>query len=241
MGKPVYKRVLLKLSGEAMASRESGENLSSSAINNLVSEIKELCDAKVQVAVVVGGGNIFRGAFAKDIERSTADFIGMLGTMMNGLALQNFLEKQGVQTVVMSAIEIPKLASPCNPTKAVMHLEEGKVVIFGGGTGNPYFSTDTTAALRALEIHADVVLKGTKVLGVYDSDPIKNPNAKFFEELSYIEVLQKGLKVMDATAISMCMENQLPIIVFNVFEKGNAKKVVMGQKVGTKVYGKTSK
>ncbi len=243
MGKPTYKRVLLKLSGESMADRVTGESLSIGAIEELVAEIKELHSLGVQVAIVIGGGNLFRGASstaAAGMERSTADSIGMLATMINSLALQDFLEKEGIPTTVMSSSEMPRFALTCNVMESVHLLEKGNIVIFGGGTGNPYFSTDTAAVLRALEVHADVVLKGTKVDGVFDSDPVRNPNAKFFEELTYIDVLNKNLKVMDATAISMCMENNLPIVVFNMFQKGNVRKVMKGQKVGTYIYGKAT-
>jgi len=229
-----YKRILLKLSGEAMMGGEKF-GLNPSVISELASEIKDVHETGVQIAIVIGGGNIFRGLSntAKEMDRATADYMGMLATVINSLALQDALESKKVFTRVMSAIEMHHIAEPYIRRKAVRHLEKGRIIIFAGGTGNPYFSTDTAASLRAMEIHADVILKGTKVDGVYDSDPVKNPKAKRYAELSYIDVLKQGLKVMDATAISMCMDNKLPIVVFDLFKKGNLKKVVMGEKIGS--------
>ncbi len=231
-----YKRILLKLSGEAMVG-ESGFGINPPVVSELAREIKEVHSLGVQIAIVIGGGNIFRGisAAAKDMDRSTADYMGMLATVINSLALQDALEKEKISTRVMSAIEMRSIAEPYIRRKAARHMEKGRIIIFAGGTGNPYFSTDTAASLRATEVHADVILKGTKVDGVYDSDPKKNPNAVRFDALSYIDVLKKGLKVMDATAISMCMDNKMPVVVFNMFQKGNLKKVVMGEKIGTTV------
>jgi uridylate kinase len=231
-----YKRILLKLSGEAMVG-EAGSGINPPAVTELAREIKEVHSLGVQTAIVIGGGNIFRGlsSAAKEMDRSTADYMGMLATVINSLALQDALEKEKISTRVMSAIEMHSIAEPYIRRKAARHMEKGRIIIFAGGTGNPYFSTDTAASLRAMEIHADVILKGTKVDGVYDSDPKKDPKAVRFEALSYIDVLKKGLKVMDATAISMCMDNKLPVVVFNMFQKGNLKKVVMGEDIGTTV------
>lgn len=231
-----YKRILLKLSGEAMVG-ESGFGIDPPVVSELAREIKEVHSLGVQVAIVIGGGNIFRGisSTAKDMDRSTADYMGMLATVINSLALQDALEKEKISTRVMSAIEMHSIAEPYIRRKAARHMEKGRIIIFAGGTGNPYFSTDTAASLRATEVHADVILKGTKVDGVYDSDPKKNPKAVRFDALSYIDVLKKGLKVMDATAISMCMDNKMPVVVFNMFQKGNLKKVVMGENIGTTV------
>lgn len=238
--KPTYKRILLKLSGEAVMDPKDRFGLSLPIVQKLAQEIKEVHGLGVQIAIVFGGGNIFRGlsAEAKAMDRATADYMGMLATVINSLALQDALEKSGVFTRVLSAIGMQQVAEPYIRRRAVRHLEKDRIVIFAGGTGNPYFSTDTAATLRANEIHAEVILKGTKVDGVYDSDPIKNRNAKRFEELSYIDCLKKNLKVMDATAISMCMENHLPIVVFNMFEKGNLKKLMLGEKIGTRVHGR---
>lgn len=229
-----YKRILLKLSGEAMMGDEKF-GLSLKAISDLAREIKELHSLGVEIAIVIGGGNIFRGLsdIARDMDRATADYMGMLATVINSLALQDALEACGVFTRVMSAIEMHHIAEPYIRRRAVRHMEKGRIIIFAGGTGNPYFSTDTAASLRAMEIHAEVILKGTKVDGVYDSDPMKNPKATRYEKLSYLDVLKQGLKVMDATAVSMCMDNKLPVVVFNMFKKGNLKKVITGEKVGT--------
>ena len=209
------------------------------AIRRLGQEIKDVHDLGIEIAVVMGGGNIFRGAVASEIgmDRASADTMGMLATVINSLALQDALEKMGVSTRVLSAIEMRQVAEPYIRRRATRHLEKGRVVIFAGGTGNPYFTTDTTASLRAMEIGAEVILKATKVEGVYDADPFKNEGAKKFEELTYIEVLNRELKVMDSTAISLCMDNQLPIIVFNIMEKGNIKRVVSGEPIGTLVSG----
>jgi len=233
---PKYRRVLIKLSGEALGD-VSGSGINPEAIHGMARQIREVREMGVDVVIVVGGGNIFRGlqGSEKGIERATGDYMGMLGTVINALALQDALEKQGVPTRVQSAIAMSQVAEPFIRRRAVRHLEKGRVVIFGGGTGNPYFSTDTTAALRAAEVGADVILKATKVDGVYDSDPKKNPNAKRFDQISYLEALQKQLKVMDSTAFSLCLDNKMPIIVFNMFEDGNLTRVVRGEKVGTLV------
>ena len=215
-----------------------GYGVDSEALFSIASQIKEIARLGLGIAVVIGGGNIFRGAEGNGnsgIDRSTADYMGMLATVINGLALQDALEKQGVFTRVQTAIEMQELAEPYIRRRAIRHLEKGRVVIFVGGTGNPYFTTDTTAALRAIEIGAEVILKATKVDGVYSSDPEKDAHAKKFDQLGYIDVLNKGLKVMDATAISLCMDNDLPIIVFNLRKKGNIKRVILGEKIGTLV------
>ena len=216
-----------------MGSRDYG--LDADVIDNISKEIKGIHGLGVEVAIVIGGGNIFRGiaASASGMDRATADYMGMLATVINALALQDALEKKGIFTRVMSAIEMKELAEPYIRRRAVRHLEKGRVIIFAAGTGNPYFTTDTAASLRAMEIHADVILKGTKVDGVYDRDPVKDKKAKKYNELTYIDVLKKGLKVMDATAISLCMDNNLPIIVFNLKLRGNIEKIVRGEKVGT--------
>lgn len=233
-----YKRVLLKLSGESLMDPGVQFGLNFTIVNNLAKEIKTVHDQKIEIAIVLGGGNIFRGKEATQIDRSQADYMGMMATIINSLALQDALEKEGVHTRVQTAISMRQVAEPYIRRKAVRHLEKGRIVIFAAGTGNPFFSTDTAASLRANEIHAEVVLKGTKVDGVYDKDPKKHKNAKRFSELKYIEVLQQGLQVMDATAISMCMEHNLPIIVFDMFKKGNFSKVISGEKIGTYIYGK---
>ncbi|MCM2277078.1 MAG: UMP kinase [Oligoflexia bacterium] len=232
-----YKRILLKLSGEALAG-QAGYGIDTDVLKVLASEIQEIQAMGVQVAIVLGGGNIFRGikGATKGMDRASADYMGMLATMLNCLALQDALEHQKVHTRVQSAIEMQELAEPYIRRRAIRHLEKDRVVIFGAGTGNPYFTTDTTAALRAMEVGSEVVLKATKVDGVYDSDPIKNPAAKRFEEITYLEVLQRGLQVMDSTAISLCMDNQLPIIVFDLNQKGALKRVVAGEGVGTLVH-----
>lgn len=234
MEKIRYKRVLLKISGEALAAEgQSGIDLD--VIEGLAQEIKELSDLEVQLAMMVGGGNIFRGvpASASGMDRTAADYMGMLATVINSLALQDVLEKRGVPTRVQSAIKMEEVAEPFIRRRAIRHLEKGRVVIFAAGTGNPYFTTDTAASLRAAEIRAEVILKGTKVDGVYDSDPVKHAKARKFDELTYIEVLKRNLKVMDSTAISLCMDNGLPIIVFNLITKGNIKRALLGEKVGT--------
>lgn len=238
MKKPRYKRILLKLSGEVfMGEKEFG--LDNIVIDELSSEIKEVRDLGTEVAIVVGGGNIFRGlnASAAGMDRSSADYMGMLATLINGLALQDSLEKKGVFTRVLSAIEMQAVAEPYIRRRAIRHLEKGRVIILAAGTGNPYFTTDTAASLRAMEISASIILKGTKVDGVYDVDPLKEKSAIKFNEITYLDVLQRNLKVMDATAITMCMDNNLPIIVFNLKVRGNIKKIVMGEKVGTLVKG----
>ncbi|MDO9464566.1 MAG: UMP kinase [bacterium] len=234
MKKPVYKRILLKLSGEALkGKREFGIDFEETAL--IAEQINEIQALGVEIAVVIGGGNIFRGvpASKNGIDRVTADYMGMIATMINALALQGALENMGVVTRVQTAIEMQKLAEPYIRRKAVRHLEKGRVVIFAGGTGNPYFSTDTAAALRAVEIEAEIVLKATKVDGVYSSDPLTNKKAKRFSSINYIEVITKRLKVMDSTAISLCMDNNLPIVVFNMAQKGNIRKVIMGENIGT--------
>ncbi|MEW6188705.1 MAG: UMP kinase [Actinomycetota bacterium] len=241
MGKKFkYKRILLKLSGEALTnSLQYG--IDPKVMASIAKQVRELSDEGVEIAIVVGGGNIFRGiaASAAGVDRATADYIGMLATVMNSLALQDALEKEGVVTRVQTAISMHQVAEPYIRRRAIRHLEKGRVVIFAAGTGNPYFSTDTAAALRAVEIGAEAILKATKVDGVYDSDPKINPKAKKFPELSYIDVLNKGLRVMDATAISLCMDNNLPIIIFNLAQPGNIKKVLEGEKIGTIVQEKS--
>ena len=236
--KPKYQRILLKMSGEVLGG-EAGLGICAEMVHEMAADIKEVRDLGVEVVVVIGGGNIFRGlqGTEKGIERATGDYMGMLATIINSLALQDALEKQGVQTRVQSAISMSQIAEPFIRRKAVRHLEKGRVVIFGGGTGNPYFSTDTAAALRANEIGANVILKATKVDGIYDRDPKKNPKAKRFTQISYLDALQKQLKVMDSTAFSLCMDNKMPIIVFDFFKEHNLKRVVMGEKVGTLVTG----
>ena len=231
---PAYRRVLLKLSGEALLG-EKTFGIDRKFTEYLAGEIKQLHDLGVQVSAVVGGGNIFRGVSdsAQGMDRVSADYMGMLATVINGVALQDALERVGVMTRVMSAIEMREVAEPFIRRRAIRHLEKERVVIFAGGTGNPYFSTDTAAALRAMEIKAEIILKGTKVDGIYDADPVDNPRAKMFERLTYFEVLQRGLRVMDTTAISLCMDNRLPIIVYNLRRKGSLKQIVTGGKVGT--------
>jgi uridylate kinase len=231
-----YKRILLKLSGEAMAG-ESGYGIDTDVLKFLAKEIKGVHDQGVQIGIVIGGGNIFRGlaGATKGMDRASADYMGMLATVLNCLALQDALEHEGVHTRVQSAIEMQELAEPYIRRKAIRHLEKKRVVIFGGGTGNPYFTTDTTAALRAMEIGSEVVLKATKVDFIYDSDPKKNPDAKPFTNVSYLDVLQKRLNVMDSTAISLCMDNHLPIIVFNLHHVAALKRAVEGDAIGTLV------
>jgi uridylate kinase len=236
-GGPVFKRILLKASGEAlMGAQNYGVDVD--VAHAIAEQIKEVHALGVEIAIVVGGGNIFRGVSesAGNMDRAAADYIGMLATVMNSVVLQDALEKQGVQTRVMSAIDIPQVAEPFIRRRAVRHLEKSRVVIFAGGTGNPYFTTDSAAALRALEIKADVIMKATKVEGVYTADPVKDPNAKLYDCITYQEVLEKQLKVMDASAISLCMDNDLPIIVFNLRTSGNIRRVVLGEEgVGTRV------
>lgn len=236
--KPVYKRVLLKLSGEALLGRLS-HGIDAEMCASLAEEIKEIHDQGVQIALVVGGGNIFRGQVESNrfgLDRAVADYMGMLATVMNGLALQNALEQIGIQTRVMTAIQIQAVAEPYILRRAIRHLEKRRVIIFVAGTGNPYFTTDTAASLRATEIKCDVIMKATKVDGVYTADPVKDKFAKKYDKVKFIDVLKKNLKVMDATAISMCMENNLPIIVFNLLKKGNIKKAIYGEKIGTIVH-----
>lgn len=236
--KPCYGRILLKLSGEALAG-DRGYGIDPAVLSGLATEIKEVLELGVQVAVVIGGGNIFRGmaAASSGMDRAGADHVGMLATIMNSLALQDALEQIGVVTRVQTAIEMKEVAEPYIRRRALRHLEKGRVVILGGGTGNPYFTTDTAASLRAMEIGADVILKATKVDGVYSADPVKDKDAVRYPELTYLDVLKKGLKVMDATATSLCMDNDLPIIVFQLSCRGNIKKVVLGEEIGTIVKG----
>jgi uridylate kinase len=233
---PAYRRVLLKLSGEALMGEESF-GIDPAVTSQVAKDIREIQDMGVQTGVVIGGGNIFRGlaASAKGMDRATADYMGMLATVMNALALQDALEHAGVTTRVATAIEMRAVAEPFIRRRAVRHLEKGRVVVFAAGTGNPYFTTDTAAALRAMEMKADVILKGTKVDGVYTADPMLDPHATKYSEISYLKVLEQGLKVMDATAISLCMDNKLPIVVFNLRTPGNLRRVIMGEPVGTKV------
>ncbi|MGA1190689.1 MAG: UMP kinase [Bdellovibrionota bacterium] len=231
---PIFQRVLLKLSGEILAG-DQGFGIDPSVVLKLVSEIKAISDLGVQTGIVIGGGNIIRGAQAgaQGMDRASGDYMGMLATAMNALALQDSLEQAGVDTRVLSAIEMRQIAEPYIRRRAVRHLEKNRVVIFACGTGNPYFTTDTAASLRAMEIGADILLKGTKVDKVYDSDPVTNPEAKPFDQITYLDVLQKQLKVMDAAAISLCMDNALPLIVFNIGGPDNLRKVVLGEPVGT--------
>ncbi len=229
-----YRRVLLKLSGEALMGEHS-YGIDATTVEYMASEVKSVYTMGVEIAIVIGGGNIFRGVegSVRGMERATADYMGMLATVINALALQNALEKKDIPTRVQSAIEMHELAEPYIRRKAVRHLEKGRVVIFAAGTGNPYFTTDTAASLRAMEIGAEVIMKATKVDGVYSDDPVKNPKAKMFRKITYMDVLRKGLHVMDSTAISLCMDNALPIVVFNVKKKGNIRKVIEGRNIGT--------
>lgn len=230
-----YKRIVFKLSGEALLGKQQ-HGIDTSVLAYLASEIKKVISLGVEVALVVGGGNIFRGASRSqefEMERAVADYMGMLATVINGLALQNALENVNVPTRIMTSIEMHQIAEPYIRRRAIRHLEKKRVVIFVAGTGNPYFTTDTAAALKAIEIDADVLLKGTKVDGIYSDDPLKIKAAHFFRKLNYMEVINKKLKVMDPTAITLCMENRLPIVVFSFLEKGNFKKVVLGQDIGT--------
>ncbi len=235
MATPSYKRIMLKLSGEVL-SGDKKSGLDSSMLDFVAKQIKEVSKLGVQIAVVIGGGNIFRGIQAEryGLDRVAADYMGMLATIINAMALQDALErKHQVFTRVQTAIEMQKIAEPYIRRRAIRHLQKGRVVIFAGGTGNPYFTTDTTAALRAVEIGAEVVMKATKVDGVYNDDPVKNPKARKYKTITYLEALQKGLKVMDTTALTLCMDNKMPIIVFNIYQPGNIKKAVLGEKVGT--------
>ena len=234
--KTIYKRVLLKLSGEALAGK-SGSGIDTEVLDNIAIDVKEAYDMGVQLGIVIGGGNIFRGvaASAKGMDRASSDYMGMLATCINALAVQDIFEKHGLDTRVQSAIEMAEISEPYIRRKAIRHLEKGRVVIFAAGTGNPYFTTDTAAALRAMEIGAQVIMKGTKVDGIYDADPMTNPSAKRFTELPFLSVLNKSLKVMDATAITLCMDNDLPIIVFNLTARGNIQKILEGEPIGTLV------
>jgi uridylate kinase len=236
MSVPVYHRVLLKLSGEALMG-EQQFGIDPMVASRIAADIGEIQQLGVQTAVVIGGGNLFRGlaASAKGMDRATADYMGMLATVINALALQDALEKNNVVTRVATAIEMRSVAEPFIRRRAVRHLEKGRVVVFAAGTGNPYFTTDTAAALRAMEMKADVILKGTKVDGIYTADPMIDKNATKYQEISYLKVLEQGLKVMDATAISLCMDNRLPIVVFNLRTAGNLKRVIMGEPIGTTV------
>jgi uridylate kinase len=231
-----YKRILLKLSGEALIG-DGTYGISPKTLTTIAQEVKDVVEMGVEIALVIGGGNIFRGVSGatEGMDRSSADYMGMLATVINSMALQDALEKMGVQTRVQSAIEMHQVAEPYIRRRAIRHLEKGRVVIFAAGTGNPYFTTDTAASLRAMEIHADVLLKATKVDGVYTDDPKKNPQATKYRTLSYIDVLKKNLKVMDSTAISLCMDNDLPIIVFDLTRRGNIRRVVAGEDIGTTV------
>src|SRR5215831_13486711 len=233
---PAYRRILLKLSGEALMG-EQQFGIDPAVTTQVAKDISEIQSLGVQVGVVIGGGNLFRGlaANAKGMDRATADYMGMLATVINGLALQDSLEKSGVNTRVLTAIEMRAVAEPFIRRRAVRHLEKGRVVVFAAGTGNPYFTTDTAAALRAMEIKADVILKGTKVDGIYTADPMVHPTATKFERISYLKVLEQGLKVMDAAAISLCMDNRLPIVVFNLRTEGNIRRAIIGEPVGTTV------
>jgi uridylate kinase len=233
----MYRRVLLKLSGDAFAPADTGYGISTAATAMLAHELADIVDIGVECAVVVGGGNIFRGRQAPDIDRSRADYMGMLATVMNALALQDALEKVHVATRVQTAIHMAQIAEPYIPLRATRHLEKGRVVIFAAGIGAPYFSTDTTAAQRALEIGAQALLKGTKVDGVYTADPHVDPNARRFESIEYLDVLREGYQVMDATAITLCMENKLPIIVFDFRTESNIRRAVAGEPIGTVVHG----
>lgn len=236
MKKPIYKRIVLKLSGEALEG-DRGFGIDPKVTSSIAQQIKEVRELGVDIVCILGGGNFFRGVEGEKngIDRATADYIGMLATVMNGLVMSDALEKVGVQTRVQSALEIKALCEPYIRRRAMRHLEKGRVVIFAAGTGNPFFTTDTAAALRAVEMDADVILKATKVDGVYDKDPLKHKDAKKFTKLSYLNVIKKQLRVMDTTATSLCMENQLPIVVFNLNQPGNIRRVVMGEKIGTVV------
>ncbi|ACF44544.1 UMP kinase [Pelodictyon phaeoclathratiforme] len=233
-----YKRILLKLSGEALAG-EDGYGINSAMLERYAEEIKEAREMGAQIALVIGGGNIFRGMSeaAANMDRVQADYMGMLATVINALAFQDALERKGVFTRLQTAIKMEQMAEPFIRRRAVRHLEKGRVVIFGAGTGNPYFTTDTAASLRAIEIEADIIVKGTRVQGVYDSDPEKNSHAEFFADISYQDVIRKNLRVMDMTAITLCSENTLPIVVMNMNEKGNLSRLLRGEKVGSLVHG----
>jgi uridylate kinase len=238
MPPPQYKRILLKLSGEALMGQQ-GYGIDPDMVAGIALEIKEVVNLGVEIGLVIGGGNIFRGlsASARGMDRVSADYMGMLATVINSLALQDYLERNDLYTRVLTAIKMEQIAEPFIRRRAIRHLEKGRIVIFAGGTGNPYFTTDTAAALRAIEIEADVIMKGTKVDGVYDSDPSENKHAKKFDELSYLEVVKRRLKVMDTTAVTLCMENKLPIIVFNLTKRGYLKRILQGESLGTKIVG----
>ena len=237
MSEPKYKRVLLKLGGESLAGGEGGLGVDKESLKNIAREVKEAKDLGVEIAIVIGGGNFFRGSSASHlgIERATADYMGMLATVINGLALQAALEAVGITTRVLSALDIHQVAETYVRRRAIRHLEKGRVVIFAAGTGNPYFTTDTAASLRAIEIGADVIFKATKVDGIYSADPKKDLDAVRFDQLSYIDVLNKGLKVMDSTSVSLCMDNDLPMLIFNVMEDGSIKRALLGENIGTTV------
>lgn len=237
MKEPVYKRILLKLSGEALAGKQ-GTGINTATIKQIAQDVAEAYKAGVQIGLVIGGGNIYRGvaASAEGMDRASADYMGMLATCINALALQDALEKEGVPTRVQTAIEMAEIAEPYIRRRAIRHLEKNRLVIFGAGTGNPFFTTDTAASLRAMEINAEVIMKATKVDGIYDKDPAKHTDAKKFDKISYIEVLNRGLQVMDSTAISMCMDNKLPIITFDLTQAGNILRAVQGENIGTLVH-----
>ena len=232
-----YRRILLKISGESLAG-ESGYGIDAAFLESFADEIKEACDLGGEIALVIGGGNIFRGlsTAAASMDRVQADYMGMLATVINSLALQDALERKGIYTRLLTAIKMEQIAEPFIRRRAVRHLEKGRVVIFGAGTGNPYFTTDTAASLRAIEIEADVIIKGTRVEGVYDSDPEKNPDAEFFPRISYFDVMHKNLRVMDMTAITLCRENTLPIVVMNMNTSGNLTRLLKGEPIGTLVH-----
>ncbi len=238
-GNPAFHRVLLKLSGEALMGDSNRLGIDPQTVDQICQEVAEVSRMGLEIGIIIGGGNIFRGlsASARGMDRVTGDYMGMLATVINALALQDYLERYHVETRVMTAIKMEELAEPFIRRKAISHLQRGKIVIFGAGTGNPYFTTDTAAALRAIEIEADAILKGTKVDGVYDKDPMTNPDAVKYEQLSYMDVIRGRLKVMDTTAVTLCMENNLPILVFNLKQPGNLKRVIMGEAIGTKVIG----
>jgi uridylate kinase len=235
---PVYKRILLKLSGEALMG-DTKLGIDPGTVDQISREVAEVFNLGVQIGIIIGGGNIFRGlsASARGMDRVTADYMGMLATVINSLALQDYIERCNIETRVMTAIKMEELAEPFIRRQAITHLQYGKIVIFGAGTGNPYFTTDTAAALRAIEIEADVILKGTKVDGVYDKDPVTHPDAVKYDSLTYMDVVKKRLQVMDTTAVTLCMENNLPILVFNLRQSGNLKRVILGEPIGTKVIG----
>ncbi len=234
MKKPIYKRILLKLSGEALAGTQ-GQGINTAVIKQIAEDVKLAHVTGVEIGLVIGGGNIFRGvaASAEGMDRASSDYMGMLATCINALALQDALEKAGVPTRVQSAIEMAEIAEPYIRRRAIRHLEKGRIVIFAAGTGNPYFTTDTAASLRAMEINAEVLMKATKVDGIYDKDPTKHTDAKKYDQISYIDVLKQGLQVMDSTAISLCMDNKLPIMTFDLAKAGNILKAVTGEKIGT--------